>query len=116
MHANYSKGVRLLGYKCLGAIEGEPMKYVHADGDRPKFRTMVSRRQNPHKHMAKHLEKFQRSNALRVDAKIIGLLSAVCHEFVTSLGSRAGVIMMYSSWSCNTAPMRMCGWVYGKRR
>eukprot|EP00971_Amphidinium_carterae_P323059 6420463-Amphidinium_carterae.2 len=103
-------------------MENEPKKYCHKNNENKpstNFRTMVRRVQNSHLHTVKYLQCVgqQKRKMLRVDAALLRIMVSDfggSADFVTSMGPGDSFVMLYSSPSCQTAPLRMRDWLYGR--
>eukprot|EP00971_Amphidinium_carterae_P236247 4688442-Amphidinium_carterae.1 len=80
---------------------------------------MVASIQNSHKHTVRYLDIVKRSGKynVRVDPSLLRLMTSELggsSDFVTSIGPDDSFIMLYSCPSCNTAPLRIRDWLYGR--
>eukprot|EP00971_Amphidinium_carterae_P097821 1935528-Amphidinium_carterae.1 len=80
---------------------------------------MIAKLQNSHKHTVRYLENVKKSARyhVRVDASLLRLMTSEfggSADFVTNMGPDDSFIMLYSCPSCNTAPLRMRDWLYGR--
>eukprot|EP00971_Amphidinium_carterae_P069012 1366209-Amphidinium_carterae.1 len=100
---NSPMSITLMCFRCLGDIEGEPKKYCH----------------NPNRHTVRYLQTLGKSDkrVLRVDAQLLHIMASEfggSSDFVTSMGPGDSFVMLYSCPSCNTAPLRIRDWLYGR--
>eukprot|EP00971_Amphidinium_carterae_P321242 6384870-Amphidinium_carterae.1 len=75
--------------------------------------------QNSHKHTVRYLDHVKKSGRynVRVNASLLRLMTSEfggSSDFITSIGPDDSFIMLYSCPSCNTAPLRIRDWLYGR--
>eukprot|EP00971_Amphidinium_carterae_P060774 1202848-Amphidinium_carterae.1 len=119
---NRGTDIALMCFRCLGDSENEPLKYCHRDKPgKPtvQFRQMVSRIQDAHRNTVRYLELAKKSGKynVQIDPSLLRLMTSEFggpSDFIKSLGPDNSVIMLYSCPSCNTAPLRIKDWLYGR--
>eukprot|EP00971_Amphidinium_carterae_P066137 1309981-Amphidinium_carterae.1 len=80
---------------------------------------MVSRVHNAHRNTVRYLDTVKKlgNYTVRNDPSLLRLMTTEfggSSDFVTSIGPDDGFIMLYSCPLCNTAPLKIKDWLYGR--